>query len=159
MIFSLAIPPPLGVGLSLTLYSWVGPGPPLPFLLAGPLPSSFSPFWLGLAFASFGSEPGQTRPEGPTPTPEKEGPTPTQEREGPTQQEGPTSKPEKELAVNVGVCGCVGVGVCVGVGGCVGVGVGACGCVCLGVAVGAGVGGCGCGKLPKTPGGVLACDP
>ena len=113
--------PPFGVGSGLTLplllgHAWLSPsgsgltsirpGPPLqdrvPFLLAGPL-----------AFSSFGSGPGQPRPEGPTltpkrkanptprrkgqpqpkgpsptrranPNPEKHEPTPTQEKEGPT---------------------------------------------------------------------------
>ena len=47
----------------------IGPGPLLSFLLAGPLAFPFSPFWLGLAFTSFGSGPGQPDPEGqPRPT-------------------------------------------------------------------------------------------
>ena len=99
LLFSQAWPSPSGSGLA----------PPLPFLLAGPLAFPFSPFWLGLAFPSFGSGPGQPRPEGSTPTPrrkgqpsprekrptqEKEGPTPTQEKEGPTPTQRADSNPK-----------------------------------------------------------------
>ena len=97
-----------------------GLSPHLPFLLAGPLAFPFRPSWLDLASPSFGSGPGQPRPEGPTPTPrrkgqpsprkkrptstqEKEGPTPTQEKEGPNKpREGranPLHKSGKDIFV------------------------------------------------------------
>ena len=100
---------PKGTGSGLTLplllgQAWPSPSRSglathLPFLLVGPLAFPFSPFWLGLAFPSFGSQPkgptpnpkGQPQPwEGPTLTPRERRPTHTQGKEGPIRQEGPT---------------------------------------------------------------------
>ena len=96
IIMSLPIlPKGVGSGLSLLLLlrqAWPSPSrsglaPHLPFLLAGPLAFPFSPFWLGLAFSSFGSGLANPDPEkeGPTLTPRMKGrPAPKGQPRGPT---------------------------------------------------------------------------
>ena len=85
---------PFGVGSGLTLPLLLGQAWPLPFLSfwLGPWPFHSLLFWLGLAFSSFGSGPGQARPEGQTPTPRRKGqPQP----KGPTPTRRANPDPEK----------------------------------------------------------------
>ena len=98
------------------LYSLVrpippGPGPPLPFLLAGSLAFLFSPFWLGLAFPLLGrglanpDPKGRPQPDGPNPTradpyPREGGPKPNTKQEGPT----PTQECEGHFYTYICIC-------------------------------------------------------